>query len=86
MDMMANSNGLRWVAGAATPQRVYITRVMNYGTWEEWKELLKTHSKEYIVEAMRHPLRGQWTMRGKAFAETIFSYTMPKDAILSYDA
>ncbi len=78
--------GLRWVAGASTPNKIYITRVWNFGTWEEWQEMNRTYSPTEIHDAVKHPLRGEWTRRGKAFAETVCSYSMPQDVLISYNA
>lgn len=83
---MSEPLSLRWVAGDATPQKVYITRVVNMGTWEEWKEMMKENPMELIEEAIRQPLRGQWTKHGKAFAEVVFACHLPEDVLISYDA
>ncbi len=76
---------LQWSAGLETPAKTYITRVLNYGTWDEWQTLKHTYSTEQIQEAVHQPLRGQWTRRGKAFAETIYNCTLPDEAVISYD-
>jgi len=81
----SSSSSLKWSAGEDTPNEVYITRVMNYGTWEEWQELRKRCPREEIKRALRHPLRGQWTKRGKAFAEVVFDIELPNDVLISYD-
>lgn len=83
---MEGSSSLRWVAGQETSPKVYITRVINIGTWEEWKEMLKVYSKELIHEAVQQPLRGQWTQHGKSFAEAVFACRLPDDVLTSYDA
>ncbi len=80
------STGLTWVAGTSTPRKIYITRVWNLGTWNEWRDMWKTYPPSEIEEAVRLPLRGQWTKHGKAFAETMLDCTLPSDALLSYDA
>lgn len=80
------TTSLRWVAGARTPRKVYITRVWNFGTWQEWQQLWNDYSPTEIDEAVHQPLRGQWTRRGKAFAETLCQFTMPDDVLISYDA
>lgn len=77
---------LRWVAGKKTPTKVYVTRVFNYGTWEEWCEMKRRLSLHEIEEAVRRPLRGQWTRRAKNFAEVLYSCRMSQKAILSFDA
>ncbi|MDD5055405.1 MAG: hypothetical protein PHZ00_04015 [Candidatus Peribacteraceae bacterium] len=81
---MEQSNGLTWVSGVGTPIKTYVTRVLNFGTWEEFNALNRSVSKERILDAMTHPLRGQWTSRGKAFAECVFGCTLPDDVLLSY--
>lgn len=78
--------GLRWVAGGKTPPAVYITRVFNFGTWEEWKELHKKYDAADIEQVIRQPLRGQWTRQGKAFAEVLYDCRLPNDTLRSYDA
>ena len=83
---MERPKSLRWVAGNDTPPRVYITRVINIGTWEEWREMLKKYSKTMVQDAIKNPLRGQWTKHGKAFAESVFECRLPDDVLISYDA
>ena len=81
---MLNRNGLKWVAGHRTPDQTYITRVINFGTLEEWRQLRKKYSSHQIKRALRKPLRGQWTRHGKAFAEAIFGVHLPKSVLISY--
>jgi len=40
---------------------------------------------ESILDAVTHPLRGEWTRRGKAFAETLFDRELPDDTLISFD-
>lgn len=84
--MKAGKGSLRWVAGAATPQKTYVTRVFNLGTWQEWQAMKKKFTRRQIREAVLHPLRGQWTPRGKAFAETLFDCRLPNDVVIRFDA
>ena len=84
--MRKKPSSLHWVAGHATPASVHITRVFNFGTWKEWKKLGKDYSAKSIEQAVRKPLKGQWTPRGKAFAEVLFRVTLPQDSLISYDA
>jgi hypothetical protein len=79
------TEALRWVGGTATPAKTYITRVFNFGTTEEWEQMKGEYTAEQIAEAVHQPLPGQWTRRGKAFAETLFGITMPDAALISYD-
>ena len=81
---MDTASGLLWVAGAGTPLKTYITRVLNLGTWEEWRTLKQTVPTDRILDALTHPLRGQWTARGKAFAECMFDRVLPDDVLISY--
>ena len=81
----AGNDALRWVAAGKTPEKVYITRVFNYGTWAEWRALRKKFVSAQIKNSLRDPLRGQWTKRAKAFAETVFDVKMPSAALISYD-
>lgn len=83
---MDQRHGLRWVAGENTPPAVYITRVFNFGTWEEWKHLHTEYTSQDIERAVREPIRGQWTRRGKALAEIVYNCRLPEDVLLSYDA
>lgn len=78
-------DSLRWVAGPKTPTKVYVTRVFNFGTWEEWQAMKKELPLEAIREAVLHPLRGQWTPRGKAFAQILFDCKLPDDVLISFD-
>lgn len=81
---MHMSPGLTWIAGPATPLKVYVTRVFNLGTWDEWREMKAAVPHDQIRAAVDHPLRGQWTPRGKAFAECVFGSTLPDDVLISY--
>lgn len=83
---MPKRNFLRWVAKRNTPEKVYITRVFNYGTFEEWKAMKKKYSRKSIQEAVKNPLLGQWNRRAKIFAEVIFGIQMPDRALIRYDA
>ena len=83
---MRKPGGLQWVAGAKTPDKVYVTRVFNYGTLEEWRQMKKRFTPGQIREAVDHPLRGQWTRRAKRFAEVLFDVRMSDEAVISYDA
>lgn len=83
---MADPAGLQWVAGKDTPDRVYITRVFNFGTLEEWRRMKKRYTEEQIREALEKPLRGQWTRRARRFAEVLYDVQLPADVLISYDA
>ena len=83
---MKRRSGIVWVAGSQTPAKVYITRVFNFGTWEEWQEMKKKFSSQQIEETVKHPFRGCWTRRGRAFAETLYHCSMPDEVLISYDA
>ena len=80
---MKMRRGIVWVAGSQTPAKVYITRVFNFGTWQEMK---KKFSPQQIEETVKHPFRGCWTRRGRAFAEALYHYSMPDEVLISYDA
>ena len=80
------NSSLTWVAGPSTPCNVYLTRVWNFGTWEEWQAMWREYSRSAIEQVVRVPLKGEWTRHGKAFAETICGCTMPDDVLISYDA
>ena len=81
---MADRKKLKWVAGSKTPAKIYITRVFNFGTWEEWRAMKRLYSRRVIENVVKHPLRGAWTRRGKAFAETLFRCRMPSRTLISY--
>jgi len=83
---MSSKRSLQWVAGINTPPKTHITRVFNFGTWEEWQDMNRDFTPEQIRDAVVHPLKGQWTPRGKAFAETLFDCRLPDKALISYDA
>lgn len=84
--MSRNRNVLKWIAGSETSDKVYITRVFNFGTLEEWREMKKCYKSSQIQEALKNPLRGQWTSHGKAFAEALFDIRLPENVLISYDA
>ena len=79
-------SGLRWVAGPATPSKVYITRVLNYGTWAEWCQVKQRYTPAEILDAIQNPLPGQWTRRGKLLAETMYNCQLPDETLISYGA
>lgn len=83
---MKKRKTLAWVSGHKTPDKTYITRVFNFGTFEEWKAMRRKFSERAILETVKHPLRGQWNRRGRAFAEALFHIRMPKNVLISYDA
>jgi hypothetical protein len=83
---MPSPSSLTWVSGPTTPQVVYLTRLWNFGTWEEWQQARRKYSAAEMEEAVKRPLRGQWTRHGKAFAETVCGSRMPDDVLVSYDA
>lgn len=82
---MNRLNSLHWVAGAATPEAVYITRVFNYGTWPEWQKMKVDFTSKQIEDVILKPLKGQWTKRGKAFAETLYDLKLPVEVLIDYD-
>lgn len=84
--MKKRTHALRWVAGSRTPAKVYITRVFNFGTLEEWRLMKKRYPRRIIVEALRNPLSGQWTLHGKRFAEVLYGIRMPNRVLISYNA
>lgn len=77
---------LRWVSGRHTPDKEYITRVFNFGTWEEWRHMHKKYSRGQIEAALLDPLKGQWTRHGKSFAETVYHVRLPLESLINYDA
>ena len=72
------------MAGENTPEKTYITRVLNLGTWEEWQALKRSTPRDRIMDAIEHPLKGQWTKKGKSFAECVFRRPLPDEALISY--
>ena len=77
---------LRWVSGVRTPDKEYITRVFNFGTAEEWRDMRRKYSERQVEAALNNPLKGQWTRRGKNFAETVYNVRLPADALIIYEA
>ena len=76
---------LQWISGAKTPAKTYITRVFNFGTFEEWKKMKNDFKSGQIKDAIERPLKGQWTRHGKALAELLSGGRMPKEALISYE-
>jgi len=76
---------LTWMAGKQTPQKTYITRVFNYGTWKEWRMLQKNTPRAVIEDAVKNPLPGQWTKHARRFAELVYHCSMPDSALIRYD-
>lgn len=83
---LSQSSPLQWVAGESTPDRVFITRVFNYGTWDEWRQLQERFSENDVLAALHAPLPGQWTQRGRALAEVMYRVQLPETVLISYDA
>ncbi|OGJ60682.1 hypothetical protein A3A67_04670 [Candidatus Peribacteria bacterium RIFCSPLOWO2_01_FULL_51_18] len=81
---MEYTSGLAWVADKNTPEKTYVTRVLNLGTWEEWQALKQSASRDQIMDAVEHPLKGQWTKKGKSFVECVFHRILPDEALISY--
>jgi hypothetical protein len=81
--MANNHSSLNWISGTQRPKKMHITRVLNYGTWDEWFALKKRFSPSEIQNAVERPLKGQWTKRGKAFAETLFNRLWLQSCILT---
>ena len=79
-------SALDWVAGSKTPDKTYITRVFNFGTWKEWQHMKRRYTSRQVRDAVRHPLRGMWTVRGKALAEILYDCRLPKETLISFDA
>ena len=82
---MGNSTGLQWVAGDQTPEEMYITRVFNFGTLEEWRHMKRLYTEKQIRAVLTNPLKGQWTRRAKKFAEVVYNIPLPDAAVISYD-
>ncbi|MBI4021973.1 MAG: hypothetical protein HY372_01315 [Candidatus Andersenbacteria bacterium] len=82
---MRDSQGIQWVAGEETPIKTWITRVLNFGTWEEWQQLKASCTPDQIRDAVQNPLRGSWTKHGRAFAETLFDHKLPDEVLIRYD-
>ena len=76
---------LRWVSGKKTPDKEYITRVFNFGTREEWHDLHQRYSRRQIRATLSDPLKGQWTRRGKGFAEAVYHVRLPAEALINYE-
>jgi len=81
---MPPRNALQWVAGSKTPDKVYITRVFNLGTLEEWRRMKSRFAEGKIRQALEDPLPGQWTRRAKRFAEVLFDIKMSDKALIRY--
>lgn len=60
--------------------REVITRVLNYGTWEDVKELRFLYSEKDLRRAITHPLRGSWFEKALNFWVTMFNIKLSKPA------
>lgn len=79
-------NKLKWIAGSKTPEKIYITRVINFGTWEEWCAMKRRFSHAKVKSALlKNPLKGQWTPHGRRLAEVLFDCALPQNTLISYD-
>lgn len=83
---METRQGVTWIAGKDTPAKTWITRVVNFGTREEWQDMKERMTPEEIRAALEEPLRGQWTRHGKAFAEVVFNCHLPEEILIDYHA
>ena len=82
---MDERTALTWVSGPGTPTKVFVTRVLTFGTLHELRAMFAFIPKDQILDAVEHPLRGEWTPHGKSFAECIFDCTLPDDVLISYE-
>lgn len=57
-----------------------IEQVLNYGTWEQLKWLLKTYSVREIKQVFRHPSRGVWHDDVFNYWETLYHINVSKTA------
>ena len=56
-----------------------ISQVLNYGTWDDVRWLLKTYSEEEIKKIVKKPQRGLWFEKVLNFWTTIFNIRLKKD-------
>jgi hypothetical protein len=56
-----------------------IQQVLNYGTWDDVKWLLKTYPEVKIKETIKNPSRGVWFDDVLNFWETIYGFRIKKD-------
>ena len=60
-------------------KREIITRVLNYGTWEDLKLLYKLYSEKDIKQVVKNPRRGVWFKKVINFWTTIFNIRLKKE-------
>lgn len=51
---------------------IIITRVLNYGNWEDVKWLFKIYSESEIKKVIAHPQRGHWWKKALNFWVKVF--------------
>jgi len=62
-------------------QALIITQVLNYGTWDGVKWVMRTYGDEAIREVIRRPWRGMWWPRALNFWMTMLDVRLPRDVI-----
>lgn len=58
-----------------------ITQVLNYGTWDGVKWVLKTYGEDAIREVIRKPWRGMWWPRALNFWLTMLAVKLPQHVL-----
>jgi len=56
-----------------------ITQVLNYGDWQDIKELFRLYSEEEIKEILRNPRRGVWFEKVLNFWCKMFNIKLKKE-------
>lgn len=59
-------------------KEMIITQVLNYGTWEDVKTLLKVYGEAEIKEVVSHPKRGYWWRKVLNFWVTVLDIKISK--------
>lgn len=59
-------------------RKYIISQVLNHGTWQQVKWVLRSYSRREIEEVLRNPSRGRWYDDALNFWLTIFGLKLPK--------
>jgi len=63
-------------------KKIIIEQVLNHGTWEQLKWLLKTYSEKDIKQVVKCPSRGVWRKDAMNYWTKYFNLEIPDKKIL----
>jgi hypothetical protein len=58
-------------------KEIIITRILNYGDWNDLKWLYSIYTEDDIKEVVTHPFRGSWFNKTLNFWEKMLNLNLP---------